>query len=436
VNLKDTVASAWQLPDLRARIIFLFAMFAVYSLGLHVPVPGLTPAQVDSFIGNNAMMGLIDLFSGGALRKVSIFALGLNPYITASIIMQLMSIAIPSLHQMQREGGDYAKRKINEYTRKLTVVLAILQGAGIAISILRSAGAATPFLTVSILVISWTAGAMFLLWLGEQMTEKGIGNGISLLIFAGIVSRLPYYIGQTADFLRNGAVSPFGVTLLVVIFIGTIWSIVMFTRAQRRIPIQHARRIIGQRAVGGQTTYLPLSLNSAGVIPIIFAISLLMLPQQFANMVPQGGFFSNLLSNFAKWFTPGTSQLPLYYAWIPSFLYALMIFAFTYFYTAVIYNVEEIADNLKKHGAFIPGIRPGKPTQEYLDKVVTRVTAAGATFLAVIALLQYWVPDITGVSTFWLVGGTSMLIVVGVALDTMQQIESQLLMRQYEGFIK
>lgn len=429
MTVKETVAAAWSLPDLRARIIFVFAMFGVYALGLHVSVPGLSPQAVEEIVKNNILFQIIDTFGGGALRKVSIFSLGLNPYITASIIMQLMAVAIPSLQQMQKEGGEYGRRQINQITRKLTVILSILQGIGFAVTFSHSTSAGLSTGSIFTIVICWLAGAMFLLWLGEQMTEKGIGNGISMLIFAGIVARLPWNIYDTYQFARFGQVSAFSILLLIALFLATIWGVVMFTRAQRRIPIQHARRVIGSRQVGGQTTYLPLQVNTAGVIPIIFAISLLLLPQQFASMVPQGNPLHNSLVAIARWFTPGSSVLG-------AVLYTAMIFGFTYFYTAAVFNVQDIADNLKKHGAFVPGLRPGKDTRDYLDKVITRLTTAGAAFLAVIALMQYWVPALTNVQTFSLVGGTSLLIVVGVALDTMQQVEAQLLMRQYEGFIK
>ncbi|MEP0766079.1 MAG: preprotein translocase subunit SecY [Fimbriimonadia bacterium] len=432
MNLRETLAAAWATPDLRGRILFLFAMFTVYIIGIHipVPVPGVDPEKVHDLIASNAALGFINLFGGGALKKLSIFALGLNPYITSSIVMQLMTVGVPSLQKMQREEGEYGRRKINRITRWLTIVLCFFQSWGytkLITSLASQAGAShLTFVDQLVIIAFWTAGAMFVLWLGEQIQEKGVGNGVSLMIFAGIIVQLPYQIHQLYQNLTIGQNSSLDVMLLAALFLGTIWIIVFFTQAQRRIPIHHMRRIPGRRAMGSQTVYLPLSINSAGVIPIIFAISLMYLPGTFAQALgtgsPIGGFFATM----QQLFSPGSSILG-------AAIYTLMIFGFTYFYTAVVYNVEEMADNLKRSGAFVPGVRPGSPTRDYLDGVISRITLVGAAFLAFVALLQYWVPAWTNtINVFTLAGGTSLLIVVAVALDTMRQIESQVIMRGYE----
>jgi preprotein translocase subunit SecY len=432
VNLRETLVAAWATPDLRARILFVFAIFGVFVVGLHipVPVPGIDPAKVQDIVESSGLLLFLNLFGGGALSRLSIFSLTLNPYITASIVMQLMTVGVPSLQKMQREEGEYGRRKINRYTRWLTLLLCLFQGWGYTKMIVQAAatqsGTTLSLPTHLMIVAFWTAGAMFLLWMGEQIQEKGVGNGVSLMIFAGIVVRLPYQVHQLYSNVQDGMVSGFNVVLLAAFFLATIWIIVYFTQAQRRIPIHHMRRIPGRRQVGSQTSYLPLSINTAGVIPIIFAISLLFLPGQFAQMLGERSALGQFFGYIQSLFRPGQS------VWGAG-LYTVLIFFFTYFYTAVIFNVEDMADNLKRSGAFVPGVRPGKPTQEYLDGVISRITVVGAAFLAFVALLQYWVPAITGTGTsFTLVGGTSMLIVVAVALDLMKQVEAQVIMRGYE----
>ena len=423
-----SILAALKLPDLRKRIFFLFGMFAVFVVGLHIPVPGIDREAMASLFERGTLLGLVDVFSGGALRKFTIFAMGIAPYINASIIMQLLTVAVPQLEALAKEG-EHGRKKISQYTRYLTIVLAAFQAAGTN-KLLQSANVleASPFMFFQI-VVALTAGTAFLMWVGEQITDKGIGNGVSLVIFAGIVASLPFQLGQTWDLFRVGAVKFHQISALIILFLATIVGIVAIQQAQRKIPIQHVKRVVGNKMYGGSTSYLPLRVNSAGVIPIIFALSIQLFPMTIAQFLGTRSAFGAWFQGVAQAFSPGVS------IWA-AFLYAAFIIFFTYFYTAVTFNVPEVADNLKKYGSFIPGIRPGKPTLEYLDRVMSRITLAGAVFLAVIALMQYWSPAITGVQTFTLVGGTSLLIIVGVALETMKAIEAHLLMRHYEGFIK
>jgi preprotein translocase subunit SecY len=374
------------------------------------------------------MFQLLDAFGGGALRRISILALGLNPYITASIIMQILTTAFPAWKKELQEGGEYARRQQNRRTRMLTLILCVLQGWGL-LKIMSTAVPLPTFTMISV-IIFWTAGAMFMLWLGEQISEKGIGNGVSLMIFAGIMISLPSQGGRIYQQVLDGFVQWYQVILLLVIFLAVTWLIVLFTTAQRRIPIQHMRRMMGTRAVGGATSYLPLTLNMAGVIPIIFAVSLVYMPAQFAAMFPANSGAFNFLNELQSWMAPSLS-------WpkgiVGSLFYTFLIFFFTYFYTAVQYNVEDMSNNLKRHGSFVPGVRPGKQTKDFLDAVISRITIVGATFLAVVALLQFLAQDITGIQQVGYFFGTSLLIMVSVALETMRQIEANLLMKQYGG---
>lgn len=430
-NFLDSLQGAFKLPDLRARIMFVFAMFAVYAVGLHIPVPGVDREQMARIFSDNELLGLLNMFTGGALRKFTILALGLNPYITSSIIMQVFTFVHPPLRQLQREGGEAGRRKIQQYTRWFAVIIAFVQAIGF-ISFFRSAGGLTTlgmFETATV-VIALVSGAMFLLWLGEQITEKGIGNGVSLMIFAGIVAMLPFQVSETIRFMEGGAIKLYQVLFLLAIFLATIWGIVYVTQSQRRIPIQHVRRIIGRRQTMGGTSYLPIPVNAAGVIPIIFALSLQVMPATLASMIPKSwGVIHDSMMWVANTLAPGQSI-------IGSVFFAGLIFIFTYVYIAMAFNTEDISDNLKRQGSFIQGVRPGKPTADYLDAVITRITVAGASFLALIAMMQYWVPSLTGVTTFGLAGGTSLLIMVGVGLDFIRQIEAQMSMRQYEDFLK
>ncbi len=434
----QSLVAALQLPDLRKRILFVLGMFAVFMLGLHIPVPGIDREAMQRLFDPSSggiALGFLDIFSGGALRKYTIFAMGITPYINASIIMQLLTVAIPQLEQLAKEGGESGRKQIALYTRYLTAGLAFLQAVGMNFMLSRARILEASAAEFMLIVLTLTAGTAFLMWIGDQVTEKGIGNGVSLIIFASIMARLPAGVSEIWQYYVKGAVSWTQVALLVVLWLATVVGVVAITQATRRIPIQHAKRLVGNRQYGGTSSYLPFKVNSAGVIPIIFAMSLMMIPMTLASFMPKGTFLADAMNLFARLFSPSSPGL---YGFVGSVLEAALIIFFTYFYTAVMVNVPDIADNLKKWGSFIPGIRPGRPTMEYLDRVMTRITLAGAIFLALIALLQYWVPGITGVYSmnFGLYGGTSLLIVVGVAIETMQTMEAHLMMRTYEGFIK
>ncbi len=425
----EAMIAAWAIPELRRRLLFIFAAFGVYVVGLHIPLPGINPDALKNLFKTSGILSLVDVFSGGALSKFTVFAMGIVPYINASIIMQLLTFAIPQWQEMAKEG-ESGRKRIAQYTRYLTMGLALAQSIGFII-LLRRGGAVSPNIALDIEVaLTMIAGTAFLMWLGEQITEKGIGNGISLIIFAGIMVRLPHQLLATGAEIIAGTVKPWQALILVVSFFATVVGIVFVTLGQRKIPIQHVRKIVGNKMSQGGTSYLPFRIAQAGVIPIIFALSIQLLPGTFATFVPATTPLGQFLHNATNWLSPGKNP-------ISGLIYAVIIVFFTYFYTAVTMNVEQMADDLKKYGSFIPGIRPGKPTMEYLDKVMTRITLAGALFLALIALLNFWIPELTGTAnTFTLIGGTSLLIVVSVALDTMQAIEAQLLMRNYEGFIR
>jgi len=443
-NWRDSInrlGVALQIPDLRRRLLFIAGMFGLFIVGLHVPAPFVDAKAIEK-IASTGVFGLIDIMSGGAFKRLSILALGIVPYINASIIMQLLGIAVPQVQRLQKEG-ETGRKIISTYTRIGTVVLAVLQGAGLGL-FLYNQGAVTltkfGFLGVLPLIIVMTAGTSFLMWMGEQLTDKGIGNGISLIIFAGILIRLPSTFGSifvlafthSADNIIKAVLL---ISAIVLIFVAIVVFITWVHQATRQIPIQHAKRVVGNRVFSTASTYLPLKIATAGVIPIIFAISVVMLPATISKMLEQ--------RHVTGWWVKGMSFLSPGYHWFGAVLYFLLVVFFTYFYTAVIYNVQDISDNLKKHGSFVPGLRPGKQTEKYIDFVLTRVTFAGAIFLGIVALLPYTIPVLLrafGVgeeaNLFPLWGGTSLLIVVGVALETMKQIEAHLVMRRYEGFIK
>jgi preprotein translocase subunit SecY len=429
LNLMETLRLAWADPDLRGRLTFVFAMFAVFALGVHisVPIPGVTEHQLDKMMNDNTFLALMSSLGGGALRRVSIFSLGLNPYITASIIMQILTTAYPQWKKELEEGGQYARQQQNRRTRLLSIVLCFAQGFGFVKLFASAIPAVNQWQVQATTIIFWTAGAMFVLWLGEQISEKGIGNGVSLMIFAGIIISMPYQISNVTDAIHNHVAPWWAPILLIVVFLATTWFIVLFTTAQRRLPIQHMRRQVGTRMQGGSTSYLPLSLNLAGVIPLIFAISLVYMPAQFAGYFPQGSTASDVLINIANYMSPSFSAKGI----IGCIVYTILIFFFTYFYTAVQYSVEDMSNNLKRAGSFIPGVRPGKQTKDFLDAVISRITFVGAAFLAVIALAQYIAPAIAHVQRVSIIGGTTLLIMVSVALETMRQIEANLLMKQY-----
>ena len=425
----EAMVAAWAIPELRRRLLFIFGAFAVYVVGLHIPLPGINTNALDSLFKSGGILNLVDVFSGGALKRFTVFAMGIVPYINASIIMQLLTFAIPSWQELSKEG-ESGRKRIAQYTRYLTMGLALAQSIGFVIY-LRHGGALSSNIGLNIeVILTMIGGTAFLMWLGEQITDKGIGNGISLIIFCGIMVRLPSQLIATGQEIVAGTVKPWQALILVVAFFATVIGIVFVTLGQRKVPIQHVRKIVGNKMSQGGTSYLPFRIAQAGVIPIIFALSIQLLPATFATFVPATTPLGHFLNNATTWLSPGKNP-------ITGLVYAAIIVFFTYFYTSVTMNIEQMADDLKKYGSFIPGIRPGKATMDYLDRVMTRITLAGALFLALIALLNYWIPELTGtVSTFTLIGGTSLLIVVQVALDTMQAIEAQLLMRNYEGFIR
>jgi preprotein translocase subunit SecY len=420
------LTNIFRIPELRKRLLFSFGMLAVYRLGIFVTTPGVDRrAMADVVRSQGNLLGLLNFFSGGALEQLSIFALGIMPYVSASIILQLLTVVIPKLEALQKEG-EMGRRKITQYTRYLTIVLSAIQGFGIAryleslrdshgVSVVANPGLGFQVLTM----ISLAAGTAFIMWMGEQITERGVGNGISLIIFAGIVARVPAAAYQTFQLYQSPSsqMSELGVVILAVLMLVVIGLIVFVERGQRRIPIQYAKRVVGRKLYGGQSTHLPLKVNTSGVIPPIFASSLLMFPGTLAGFFP-------FLSQVSAALRPGE--------WIYNVLYIVLIVFFAYFYTAVTFNPVDVADNLKKYGGYIPGIRPGKKTAEYIEYVLSRITFGGAIYLAVICVLPTFVTSEFGVNFYF--GGTSLLIVVGVALDTVQQIEGHLITRHYEGF--
>jgi len=425
VQFLDSLQAALKVAELRKKLLFTLGMLMIFRIGAHVPVPGVRPEAIEELLksGAGAVLGFFDVISGGAFKNFSVFAMGIIPYINASIIMQLLTVVIPRLERLAKEGEE-GRKKIVQYTRYGTAVLAFLQAIGMSVALRHQGVLAHPSVFNYIYVaVILTAGTVFLMWLGEQITEKGIGNGISLLIFAGIVSRLPAGMVRLFQYLEAGTISILNLVGLVIIGALVIAAVVLVNEGQRRIPVQYAKRVVGRRVYGGQTTYLPLRVNQAGVIPVIFASSLLMLPEQLAS------WFAG--SAVAAWYTK-------FFGWGTFFhtvIYALLIIGFTYFYTAVIMNPVDVAENIKKYGGFIPGIRPGRPTAEYISRVMTRITLAGAVFLALIAILPNFVLLATKIPNIYF-GGTALLIVVGVALETMKQVEAHLLMRSYQGFIK
>ena len=397
-------------------------MFAVFRAGIHIPVPGVDASVIESLFTSGNLFGLLDLFAGGALSKFSIFAMSITPYINASIIMQLLQSVVPQFEAWSKDGED-GRKKIAKVTRYGTVVLGFIQASGMAFALrANNALVNNDFLSVFVVAIILTAGTCLLMWIGEQITAYGIGNGISLIIFAGIVARLPDGLETIYQYIQNGTINMFQAFLFAVIALAMIAVVVAVTQGQRRIPIQYAKRVVGRKMYGGHSTFLPLKVNQAGVIPIIFASSVLMFPVTIAQFID-----NEYVHKIADLFTWGT---PLQTA-----LYALLIFIFTYFYTAISINITDMADNMKKYGGFIPGIRAGKPTADYVDNVMTKITLAGAVFLAVVAIIPNFLGSITGVQGVYF-GGTALLIVVGVALDTMQQIESLMVTRHYKGFVK
>ncbi|HHT48320.1 MAG TPA: preprotein translocase subunit SecY [Firmicutes bacterium] len=415
----ESLKTAFRIPDIRKKFYWTLFLLAVFRLGSYIVVPGMTRFN----FGENNIFNLLDLFSGGALSNMSVFALGVQPYITSSIIMQLLTMVIPSWQELSKEGPE-GRKVLARYTKYATVVLGLVQALAITMGFRQAMEDPTSVASLITVVLTMTAGTVFLTWLGETISERGIGNGVSMLIFAGIVARfVPDFI-RTLQTVGEGGITLLGLLLFLVLIVIIVAFIVIVTQGERKIPVQYAKRVVGRRMYGGQATHMPLRVNQVGVIPVIFASSVLAFPMTIANFLsPTSGFYRFV----QKFFYPGQ---PIYLV-----IYAVFIFLFSYFYTAVTFNPMDVSDNLKKYGGFIPGIRPGRPTAEYLDKVLTRITAAGALFLTLVALLPYLLGPLTGISQIGF-GGTSLLIAVGVAIDTMKQIEAQLVMRQYEGFLK
>ncbi len=420
-------ANSWKTKELRRKILVTIWIFVIFRIFAHIPIPGIDREKLAQLFSQNQFLGLLDIFSGGTLVNFSVLALGLNPYINASIILQLLTIVFPKLEELSKEG-DFGREKINQYTRFLTVPLAVVQSIGMYI-LLRNQGIVQTFnpLTLVSVILTMTAGTLLVMWIGELITEYGVGNGISLLIFAGIVGRLPVVVFQTASTVTAESISSmilFGGVALVVIF-----GAVFMNEAVRRIPVHYARRVRGNKIYGGNVSYLPLRVNQAGVIPIIFAVSLVLLPSLL------GGFLQQLanpaMANLGRFMTGLFNPNSISY----NVIYFLLVIGFTYFYTAITFNPGKIASEIQKHGGFIPGIRPGTPTSSYLNYILTRITLAGALFLGILAVFPSLARSVSGVSTL-LVGGTGVLIVVSVVLETVKTLEAQLVMRNYEGFLK
>ncbi len=449
----ESFRNIFAIPELRKRVFFTFGLLAVYRIGCIIPSPGVDPHALLEFMRANesSFLGFVNTFTGGSLRRIAIFAMGIMPYITASIILQLLTVVWPYLEKLSKEG-ELGRKKITQYTRYGTVVISLIQSAGIALFLERTTTPGGGSLVLNpgwgfrlMTMLTLTTGCSFVMWLGEQISERGIGNGISLIIFAGIVAGLPRAVAATVTSMQQGTLSLIAILILIVFMVLVVGFIVYMERAQRRIPVQYAKRVVGRRVYGGQNTYLPLRVNTGGVIPVIFASSVIMVPATVASMVKQEWMQS--IADALKW------GQPLYYL-----LYVTAIVFFSYFYVSIIFNPTDTAENMRKYGGFIPGIRSGKRTAEYIDRILTRITLVGALYLAAVSVLPEFlisgvkVEGIPGIGAAleanlpqWITrgmglqfyfGGTSLLIVVGVAMDTIQQVESQLVMRNYEGFLK
>lgn len=419
----------FKIPELKKRILITLGFLAVYRFGAHIPTPGVD-AQVLTEIFESAqgtVLGMVDMFTGGALKRLTVFALGIMPYISTSIILQLLTVVVPYLERLAKEG-EQGRKKINQYTRYGTVVLSAIQALGIAIGLENMQGpGGAPVVPVPgwgfrlITLITLTAGTAFIMWLGEQMTERGIGNGISMIIFAGIVVRMPAGVANTIEAIRRGEFSLFTLIGIAFMMVLVVAAVIIMQQGMRKIPVQYAKRVVGRRIYGGQSTHIPLRVNTAGVIPVIFASSIIVFPATVARFVNH------------PWMQAAAEQLSPGHM-LYTVLYAVLIIFFAYFYTAIVFNPTDLAENMKKYGGYIPGVRPGKRTASYIDSVLTRITLSGAIFLALIAILPEFLSHSLNVPFYF--GGTGLLIVVGVALDTMQQIESHLLTRHYDGFMK
>ena len=417
----DSFRDTFRLPDLKRRILFTLAALFVYRLGAHVPTPGVDAAALGRLFDQGSILGFLDLFAGGALSRFSIFALGVTPYINSSIVMQLLAVVVPSIEKLQKEGEE-GRKKIVQWTRYGTIIFAFIQAIGMT-GWLRGLGIYTgSFMDIILVSLTLTTGAVAVMWLGEIMSDHGIGNGISLLIFAGIVVRIPEAVVRTFSLVRLGEMNALVLLLAIAVMLAVVAGCVMLQEGQRRLPVQYAKRMVGNKMYGGQSSFIPLRVNTAGVIPIIFASSVLLFPYTVA------GLFQNSAARAVQQAMSPNS--PIYMV-----LYVIMIVFFSYFYTAVVFKPEDISNNMKKNGGFILGIRPGKPTTDYIEKVMGRITLGGAVALAIIAVVPTMMTGIMNINTFYF-GGTAVIIVVGVALDTVHQIEGQLLMRHYEGILK
>ena len=451
----ETLKNLFAVADLRNRVLFTLGMLAVYRVGNHIPTPGVNSEalRILSEQAQNTLFGMYDMFTGGSLSRITIFALGVMPYISSSIILQLLTVVWPYLERLSKEG-ELGRRKITQYTRYLTLLLAIVQSLGIAIYLERQTQIAgglplvyeTGWSFRLMCMLTLTTGTMFIMWLGEQITERGIGNGMSLIIFAGIVVNFPRAVIATFDQLRTGQIGLLTLAILVVVMVGVIAAIIYVERGHRRITVQYAKRVVGRRQYGGTSTHIPLKVNTGGVIPVIFASSILAFPATFAPMFAAGGWGDAVVRQL-------NFNMPLY-----NLFYVALILFFAYFYTAIIFNPDDVAENMRKYGGFIPGIRPGKKTAEHIDAILSRITLVGAVYLAMVALLPQFliggfnvapIPVVgesldanlprwftQGLGVPFVFGGTSLLIVVGVAMDTVNQVESQLIMRHYDGFMK
>ncbi|MEN6510842.1 MAG: preprotein translocase subunit SecY [Chloroherpetonaceae bacterium] len=434
-SFTQTVQNIFKIEDLRYKILFTLGILVVVRIGAFITLPGIDFAALESSNStqsSNTLFGLFDMFVGGAFSNAAIFALGIMPYITSSIIFQLLGIVVPQIQKMQKEGEE-GRRKINQWTRMATVPICMLQSWGFAVKLnAQHTSSGMPvvpdggvlFFISTIFVL--TAGVIFMMWLGEQITEKGIGNGISLIIAIGILARLPSALWQEWNLIAVGSRSWVIELILLALLVGIIAAVILVTQGARRIPVQYARRQVGRKVYGGTTQYIPLRVNTAGVMPIIFAQALIFIPNTVLSFFPN----SPSMMYLAKMFSESS--------FVYAFFYAILIIFFTYFYTAIVFNPQEISDNMKKQGGFIPGIRPGKPTSEYIERILTLITLPGSIFLAIVAILPTFLMNIFSVTSSFasFFGGTSLLIIVGVALDTLQQVESQLLMRHYDGFMK
>ncbi|MBF7095972.1 preprotein translocase subunit SecY [Alkalibacter mobilis] len=416
----STLRDAWRIPDLRKKIIFTLLMLFIYRLGSFISVPYIDTSVLAQYIQDGGMLGFYDIFAGGNFSNFTIFAMSITPYINASIIMNLLSFAIPYLERLSKEGEE-GRKKIAQYTRYLTVVLALVQALGMTLTFQQIMTEKTLF-TVTLAVLTITAGTAFLMWLGEQVTENGIGNGISLIIFVSIISRLPSALTALVKYVQVGTLNIFSLIIFFVFALLVIVAVIAVQEGQRRIPVQYSKRVVGRKMYGGQSTHIPLKVNMSGVIPVIFASSITMFPATLANFFPNSGI-ANWIVKYFGW---GTT--------VTTIMYISLIIAFTFFYTAITFNPIEIANNLKKNGGFIPGIRPGRPTTEYINKSVTKLTLFGGFFLAAVATIPIILGNVMNLNLQF--GGTSLLIVVGVALETIKQLEAQMMMRHYDGFLK